>query len=73
MRPALRTMGLGARGGWAVFLVGALLVLALLKAVVDSEDPAGEWLPGCWPRLREGVGGEEGALPCGSFQVGICL
>ncbi|XP_006094727.1 porimin isoform X1 [Myotis lucifugus] len=34
-------MGLGARGGWAVFIVGTLLVLALLKVVVDSEDPAG--------------------------------
>nr|KAF6343765.1 transmembrane protein 123 [Pipistrellus kuhlii] len=33
-------MGLGSRGGWAVFLVGALLALALLKAVVDSEVPA---------------------------------
>ncbi|CAK6448839.1 unnamed protein product [Pipistrellus nathusii] len=34
-------MGLGSRGGWAVFLVGALLALALLKAVVDSEVPTG--------------------------------
>ncbi|XP_036180473.1 porimin [Myotis myotis] len=34
-------MGLGARGSWAVFIVGTLLVLALLKVVVDSEDPAG--------------------------------
>nr|XP_019568231.1 PREDICTED: porimin [Rhinolophus sinicus] len=39
--PALRTMGLGARGGLAFFIVGALLVLALLKVAVDSEDSGG--------------------------------
>lgn len=60
-------MGLGARGGWAVFIVGALLVLALLKTVVDSDVPAGEWWRGCRPRLGEGAGGEEGALPLREF------
>ncbi|XP_019487812.1 PREDICTED: uncharacterized protein LOC109376361 [Hipposideros armiger] len=39
--PALRTMGLGARGGWAFFIVGALLVLALLKVAVDSDASEG--------------------------------
>ncbi|KAF6334487.1 transmembrane protein 123 [Rhinolophus ferrumequinum] len=34
-------MGLGARGGLAFFIVGALLVLALLKVAVDSEDSGG--------------------------------
>lgn len=66
--PALRTMGLGARGGLAFFIVGALLVLALLKVAVDSEDSGGKW-------LRESptpVSGKS-ALPSGSFQVGIWL
>uniref|UniRef100_A0A9L0SXJ0 Transmembrane protein 123 n=1 Tax=Equus caballus TaxID=9796 RepID=A0A9L0SXJ0_HORSE len=31
-------MGLGARGGWAVVMLGALLLLALLKVAVDSSD-----------------------------------
>ncbi|XP_011384369.1 uncharacterized protein LOC105309855 [Pteropus vampyrus] len=39
--PALRTMGLGSRGSLALFIVGALLVLALLKAAVDSADTEG--------------------------------
>ncbi|XP_066103825.1 porimin [Saccopteryx bilineata] len=34
-------MGLGARGSWAMFIVGALLVLALLRVAVDGEDSAG--------------------------------
>ncbi|XP_036114148.1 porimin isoform X1 [Molossus molossus] len=34
-------MGLGARGSWVVFVVGALLVLVLLKAAVDGEGSAG--------------------------------
>ncbi|KAM5224196.1 porimin isoform 2-T2 [Hipposideros larvatus] len=34
-------MGLGARGGWAFFIVGALLVLALLKVAVDSDASEG--------------------------------
>ncbi|XP_054448425.1 porimin [Pteronotus mesoamericanus] len=37
-------MGLGARGSWAMFFVGALLVLALLKVVVDSEASEGSAL-----------------------------
>ncbi|XP_073096113.1 porimin [Manis javanica] len=40
-RPALGTMGLGARGGWAVLILGALLVLALLKATEVSRDLEG--------------------------------
>ncbi|XP_022368628.1 porimin [Enhydra lutris kenyoni] len=31
-------MGVGARGAWAALILGALLVLALLKAAVDSAD-----------------------------------
>ncbi|XP_039737871.1 porimin [Pteropus medius] len=34
-------MGLGSRGSLALFIVGALLVLALLKAAVDSADTEG--------------------------------
>ncbi|KAI5930387.1 Porimin [Manis javanica] len=34
-------MGLGARGGWAVLILGALLVLALLKATEVSRDLEG--------------------------------
>lgn len=64
--PALGTMGLGARGGWAFFIVGALLVLALLKVAVDSDASEGK-------RLREapapGSGGS--ALPSRSFQAGV--
>ncbi|XP_014640739.1 PREDICTED: porimin-like [Ceratotherium simum simum] len=34
-------MGLGTRGGWAVLMLGALLLLALLKVAVDSSDSGG--------------------------------
>ncbi|XP_021552009.1 porimin [Neomonachus schauinslandi] len=34
-------MGVGARGAWAALILGALLVLALLKAAVDSSGPEG--------------------------------
>ncbi|KAM8816037.1 porimin [Rhynchonycteris naso] len=34
-------MGLGARGSWAMFIVGALLMLALLRVTVYGEDSAG--------------------------------
>lgn len=42
-------MGAGARGGWAALVLCALLVLALLKAAVDSAGLDGRWrrgLPG---------------------------
>ncbi|XP_045674213.1 porimin [Phyllostomus hastatus] len=38
-------MGLGTRGSWALFFVGALLVLALLKVAVEGEDSAGSVPP----------------------------
>ncbi|XP_034864691.1 porimin [Mirounga leonina] len=34
-------MGVGARGAWAALILGALLVLALLKAAVDGSGPEG--------------------------------
>ncbi|XP_051678374.2 porimin, partial [Oryctolagus cuniculus] len=40
-RPALGTMGLGPRGAWAVLLLGALQVLALLGTALSAEDPLG--------------------------------
>lgn len=45
-RPALGTMGVGARGAWAALILGALLVLALLKAAVDSAGLDGRWRRG---------------------------
>lgn len=64
--PALRTMGLGTRGGLSFFILGALLVLALLKAAVDSEESAGKW-----PRGSPAGAPGGSALLSGSFQLGI--
>ena len=61
-------MGLGTRGSWALLFVGALLVLALLKVAVEGGDSAGKRLRGAPGRVCRG-----GALPSGSFQVGIWL
>lgn len=62
---ALRTMGLGSRGSLALFIVGALVVLALLKAAVDSADTEGKWLRGSAARAPDGS-----ALPTGVPQLG---
>ncbi|XP_062053578.1 porimin [Lepus europaeus] len=40
-RPALGTMGLRPRGAWAVLLLGALQVLALLGTALSAQDPPG--------------------------------
>lgn len=47
-----------------MFIVGALLVLALLKAAGDSADMEGEWLRGSPARVPEGS-----ALPTGVPQL----
>lgn len=66
--PALRIMGLGMRGGLAVFMVGALLVLALLKAMVDSENSVGSSSRNPSTCLKIPTTKPTGNTPHGAFQ-----